>query len=529
MGAGPTGLSLALVLRHFGIKLRIVDRAARPSAVSKALAVWSGSLEALHGLGVVDQFVAAGARLNFLSIGHGSRELARMAVGDGIDSPYPYPLLLPQSRTEEILGARLAALGGEIERGVDMMGLVQDEDGVTAELRHDQDRTERVRARYVVGCDGARSFMRQALNIAFEGYTEPQTFLLGDVRIDGGDLDHRSIHLRWNNGGMVALFPFESDVWRVFSVRDDIGDAPATLSELQAHVDRHGPGGLRLRDPTWLSTFRINERLAARYRVGRCFLAGDAAHIHSPAGGQGMNTGIQDAVNLGWKLAYVLQRAGDPELLLDSYEAERRPIAREVIKGAAQKLHLSLAASPLALLMKDIAVNVFANRAAVQKKLQIELSETEIAYRHGLLVELGAPPRRPRRTDVGTRARDATFIDGAGQPQALWSRLSGLRHTLLLFEADGPAIGTNGLAAAYGDRLNLVRLDARADSEGKARRRYRLDGTGWVLIRPDQVVAARGTGPDLSAATRYLDSVARIGAAGAGVRLGRAAASADRS
>ncbi len=328
--------------------------------------------------------------------------------------------------------------------------------------------------------------------------------------IDGGGLDHRSIYLWWHGGGTIALFPFGENVWRVFAMRGDAeGTEPPTLAELQQHIDRHGPPGLRLRDPSWLSAFRINERLAAHYRGGRCFIAGDAAHIHSPAGGQGMNTGIQDAVNLGWKLAYVLNRIGDAELLLASYEAERRPVAHDVIKAAAQKQHAAFGQSYLKHVIKDIAVSIFGNMPAVQKKLQVELSETEIVYRAGPLVELGDPPRRAGRADVGGRARDAHMDDGKTASGTLWARLSEGRHSLLLFEDGAQPIVVNGLAEAAGDRLQVIRFDPGIDPRNEARARYHLRGPGWVLIRPDQVVAARGEGKDMSTLNRYVDHVLR--------------------
>lgn len=515
IGAGPTGLSLAITLRRFGVPVRIVDRAPQPSSVSKALAVWSGSLEALEGMQTIEPFLAEGQRLRALCVGHGHRRLASLAVGDGIDSPYPYPLLLPQSRTEEILTARLAQLGVTVERPVEATGLAQDEGGVAAVLRHADGRHEEVHTPYAVGTDGARSFVRQALGIAFEGYTEPQTFLLCDARIDGGELDHRCIYLWWGNGGTVALFPFGDNVWRVFAMRDGStsAEAPVTVEEMQDHLDRHGPGGLRLGDPSWLSVFRINERLAARYRVGRCFLAGDAAHIHSPAGGQGMNTGIQDAVNLGWKLAHAVAGRGDTELLLESYGAERRPIARAVVDAAAQKLHIAFGASPLRTLGKDIAISLFGNLPAVQRKLQVELSETEIVYGEGPLVQLGNPPGRPRRTDVGARACDAEFLEPlTGKGGTLWPFLSAPRHSLLLFEDDRPIV-VGGIAEGAGDSLQVLRLDGRSDPGQRVRKRYHLQGPGWVLIRPDQVVAARGAGADLGRLTAYIGRVLRPTAA----------------
>jgi 2-polyprenyl-6-methoxyphenol hydroxylase-like FAD-dependent oxidoreductase len=512
-GAGPTGLSLAITLRRFGVPVRIVDRAAAPAAISKALAVWSGSLEALDGMGVIGEFLATGQRLNALLVGDAGRQLAKLAIGEGIDSPYPFPLLLPQSRTEAILTRRLSALGADIERGVELVGLAQDSEGVTATLKHADGRSEDVRSRYLVGCDGARSFVRQTLGINLEGETEPDTFLLGDVQIDGGDLDHRSIYLWWHGGGTVALFPFEDRTWRIFAKREsNAGSDQTSVAELQQQVDRHGPPGLRLRDPSWLSVFRVNERVAAHYRAGRCFLAGDAAHIHSPAGGQGMNTGIQDAVNLGWKLAYVLDGVGDADLLLASYEAERRPIAQDVVKGAAQKHHAAFDQGYLRHVIKDVAISIFGNIPAVQRKLQVELSETEIVYHDGPLVALGEAPRRPGRTDVGARARDAVLHDRTNGTRPLWVRLSEGRHSLLLFEDRDTPLAVNGLDKAAGGRLQIIRLDPTSDPRAEARERYRLRGPGWVLVRPDQVVAARGEGGDLSALNRYVDRVLRAGA-----------------
>lgn len=500
-GAGPVGLSLAITCRRFGIPVRIVDRAAQPSQVSKALAVWSGTLEAFDGMGVMPAFLEAGVRLHALSAGTHGRELASVKVGTGVDSPYPFPLLLPQSRTERLLGHRLAELGTEVERNVELVGATQDASAVTATLRHADGHEETMTVPYLVGCDGARSTLRHALGIQFEGLTEPHTYLLADARISGGRLDPASIYIWWQNGGTVALFPVEDGVWRIFVVRAGDGDHPTALPEIQDLLHRHGPGGLQLYDATWLSTFRINERLAVRYRDGRCFLAGDAAHIHSPAGGQGMNTGIQDAVNLGWKLAHVLRGVGNPDLLLDSYEAERRPIAREVVKGATQKLHVAFGTGVLPAILRNVVLPIAMRSSAVQRQLQLELSETAIVYRDGKLIELGAPPRRPRRTDVGTRALDAAFRNQVTRETGrLWPVLGAPRHTLLLF---GHVTVPPSVTAAAGQWLQIAQLD----TSQEAAARYRMQGSGWVLIRPDQVIAARGEATNLDRLSAY---VARV-------------------
>jgi 2-polyprenyl-6-methoxyphenol hydroxylase-like FAD-dependent oxidoreductase len=510
VGAGPTGLTLALTLRRYGIAARVIDRLEKPANLSKALVVWPASLEVLSGVGVAAELAHAGVPLQAVVFGDGDQRLARIAMDEGIDSAHAQPILLPQSSTEAILAARLTRMGGTVERGVELTALSDDGGAVAVTLRHADGRIETARAMWVVGADGAKSAVRHASGIAFDGDTEQYAYLLGDVRIDGAQLDAHCIHIWWHDGGTVALFPFAHGIWRMVCRGERNGaDDPPTLDELQRKVTQHGPPGARLSEPEWLSTFHINERLAARYRSGRVFLAGDAAHIHSPAGGQGMNTGIQDAANLGWKLAYVLQGRGYQATLLESYEAERRPVARDVIDNATRLLHIGMAAHPMARLMRDAAVRTLDHLPALQTRLRSEMSETDVVYRAGPLVALGDAPHFAKRGDAGARALDIRWSDRSGAEYSLWPLLSE-RHTLLAFGAGGASRAAD-CVAPYEDAVASVTLDASHDGNGEARRRYAIDDAGWVLIRPDQVVALRGVDSDLAALERYMAMVVAPG------------------
>ncbi|MEP9379524.1 FAD-dependent monooxygenase [Aquabacter sp. CN5-332] len=495
VGAGPTGLTLATSLQRQGVSFRIVDKLPVAAPVSKALAVWSGSLEAFAALGVADDFIATGIRMSHIRVGDGAHELAAMPIAEGVDSAFPFTLIVPQSKTEEILAAHLAKAGLAVERGVELVDYVEIGDTVRATLKHPDGTQETVDTLFLVGCDGARSVVRHKTGIAFEGYTEPQTFILSDTRIDG-PLDPTSIYIWWSSAGSIALFPVVPGVWRTFAMRDEpAGEEPPTLEEIQSHIEASGPPGIKVHDASWLSTFRVNERLAAGYRKGRVFLAGDAAHIHSPAGGQGMNTGIQDAVNLGWKIASVLAGRGDAEALLDSYEAERRPVAREVVAGAAQKLHLGMVAKGTATrLVRDTLVSIASRVPAVRRKLQVEMSETEIRYEDGPLIEAGRRVGGSGAPKVGARALQTTH-DG----WSLWSFLSASHHTLLLFGPPSAHGDLRTAAGRFGSALEVMDMG----TDAAAAERYGIHGTGWVLVRPDQFIATRGTEGDIGVFDAY--------------------------
>ncbi|GAA3613322.1 FAD-dependent oxidoreductase [Nonomuraea rosea] len=338
VGAGPTGLTLAVELARRGIEHRIVERAPEPASGSKGKGLQPRTLEIFDDLGVTDRILPAATLYPPLRVRVGrvpvyqGRMHKLAAATDAV--PYPMVLMHPQWRTEALLGERLAELGGKVEHGVELAGFEQDAMGVTARLGTGAT----VRASYLVAADGGKSAVRKALGIGFAGETrEEERMALADVRVEGLGRDHIHIWVRPGKG-MVALYPMAgTDSFQLLASLKPGVTPDLTLPGFQRLFrERSMLRGVRVTTLLWSSLYRVNIRLADRYRAGRVFLAGDAVHVHSPAGGQGLNTGVQDAYNLGWKLARAL--GGAPSSLLGTYEEERRPIAARVL-GLSTGLH----------------------------------------------------------------------------------------------------------------------------------------------------------------------------------------------
>jgi 2-polyprenyl-6-methoxyphenol hydroxylase-like FAD-dependent oxidoreductase len=350
VGAGPTGLTLAARLHEFGASVRIVDQTLDPVHESRALAVQPRTLEVLRSLGLAAELVHRGNPSVCLRLHAGSRVASAQLFDVGLeDAAFPFLLFVSQAETEAVLGEHLAARGIEIERGMTFERFDSNGDALSCTMRSGDGRYRKPQARYLAGCDGAHSVVRDSAGIAFRGGRYPQTFLLADLDVDGLELD--TVHTYLTDRGPLFFFPLRRPApWRLITMRPPALDAasapadhsvsstPVSLDELQALADRATGRQLRLGDPVWATAFRLHHRHAFSYRSGRVFLAGEAAHIHSPAGARGMNTGIQDAANLGWKLGLVV-RGHAPDDLLDSYDAERRPVGESVLRFHRPGLH----------------------------------------------------------------------------------------------------------------------------------------------------------------------------------------------
>ncbi|QFR33507.1 FAD-dependent monooxygenase [Ancylobacter sp. TS-1] len=382
-GAGPVGLTMALELARYGVPVRLIDKMAAREKTSRAVALWPRTLELLERSGGLSaELVALGNRVTVANIFAGTAEIARVEFKD-IATPYPFVLMLPQSETERVLVRHLEARGVVAELGVELAGFEPDATGVTATLRHADGREETGRFSALIGCDGAHSPIRHRLGLSFEGDTLGSDWAQGDFHINGVPFPPNEFATWWHEEGPAVLFPLGGNRYRlILGVGQSAGDVPPPppLATFQSILDRRGPGGMQITDTVWTTSFRINERQVNSYRVGRVFLAGDSAHVHSPAGGQGMNTGMQDAVNLAWKLALVLRGLSTSPLLLDSYDPERRAVGAQVIASAGRLTRVATMKNPVLRHIRNAVMHVLLGVPAVQHTLEGELAETSVHY-----------------------------------------------------------------------------------------------------------------------------------------------------
>ncbi|GGE17148.1 hypothetical protein GCM10011529_24530 [Polymorphobacter glacialis] len=484
VGAGPTGLTMAAELARYGVPVRVIDRAAARSATSKALVLWSRTLELLDRAGCTESFVAAGHKVVAANIIAGGRPLGRVCFG-GVDSPYPFALMLPQSETERLLELHLEGLGVVVERQVELTGLRDNGDGVVVALGHAGGRSELLDAGWVIGCDGAHSAVRHSLGLAFDGETLGSDWILADVQLAGNRVPTDEIATWWHEDGVIAVFPITATRFRVIAdlgVSQGAEPVAPTLAVVQAILDRRGPQGLTASDPVWLSGFRINERKVADYRRGRVFLAGDAAHVHSPAGGQGMNTGMQDAINLAWKLALVWHGAAS-DALLDSYSAERGAVGEQVLRAAGRLTALATMRNRFGQRLRNLLGRFLLGLRPVRRALVAQITEVAVNYRHGGPGD-GAGVSGPRRGDrIAPKAGQRPFGTGA-------------RPRFALLGVDSDAL--RRLAARFPDLVDPAPMPP-------------PDAAGVWLVRPDGYAACRARAGDLTGITDYLDRVAGLG------------------
>ncbi|MBB4113684.1 2-polyprenyl-6-methoxyphenol hydroxylase-like FAD-dependent oxidoreductase [Rhizobium sp. BK226] len=485
-GAGAAGLTLAIELARRGVSFRLIEKLNDPFRGSRGKGIQPRTQEVFEDLGILDRIVALGGayprQREYRDDGSFCESDAVVGEEPTPAEPYHLPLMVPQFLTEGVMRGRLLELGHRPEFASELIGFEQDEAGVTARLSG-QSGEETVRVRWLVGADGGRSFVRHALDVGFPGKTLGVRAIVADVLLTG--LDRDSWH-RFGQGDMqrqIAICPLAgTDLFQIQAPIPLEGEVDLSAAGLSALVkERSGRDDIEVQSVSWASAFNMNARLADRYRLGRVFLVGDAAHTHPPTGGQGLNTSVQDAYNLGWKLAAV--EAGAPDALLDSYEEERRPVAATM---------LGLATSLLDALKRGEM-----RRGREVHQLDIGYPESSFALekpeRHGGLL-------------AGDRAPDAPMRGAAGQPVRLFELFKGAHWTLLGYEVQVALPPRTGLHIhRIGRRGDLM------DDGGHFRDAYAPTAGDWVLVRPDGYVGAIVASADVWALEAYLANVGLTG------------------
>ncbi len=552
IGAGPTGLTMACELRRYGLSYRIFDQADAPSGIPKAVAVQSRTLEVFDIMGIDEEFVANGHQVHGLNVYANEQRLVHVAL-DGMPTRYSYMLTLPQSETERLLTKRLSDLEVEVERSVQFTGVAQQEDRISATLQHTDATMETVQARWLVGCDGAHSSVRKAVGLPFEGSRYEEVILLAYVRIeDSAPVDEARAF--FTPDGPVALLPLpQGRHYLILPLLKETAEADQTtvsLDELKTLLAQRGMASLRILEPFWITKFRIHRRIVPSLRVGRVFLCGDAGHIHSPVGGQGMNLGIQDSFNLVWKLALVTSGAARPSLL-DSYQAERHPIASETLIGTDLATKIITLRNPFAQTFRNQVAMFLSSLDVVQYRLTQSLAGIVRNYRKSPIVDenhpgfLGVvtgglstaePPGFSEWREfvaapaAGDRAPDSTVpVRGSNAPVRLLELLRPGRHVLLLF--DGRTATPAGyrrleevghlVRKRYRDLIDVQLVVPHAapppalhwegslllDAEGELHCQYGAGSECLYLIRPDGYVGYRSQPADADRLLAYLRTI----------------------
>jgi 2-polyprenyl-6-methoxyphenol hydroxylase-like FAD-dependent oxidoreductase len=522
IGAGPTGLTLALELASQtpAPSFHIIESSPSRSDKSRAFVLHPRTLELLarHGTALVDKLIPLGVFNGAVRFYAKKAFVYEVGLGEGVmgkDTRYSQSLMISQAETEGVLEEALSRFGTVVERGVRAESLVQDDNGVTCILktsgegRDGSEREEEVRCKYVVGCDGAHSIVRKSAGMKFEGGVYPQDFILADVHMKW---EQKACFSMFLGSGFLGVFPLNNGIFRLIVSRaQERGreDEP-TLQDFKDVVDEFVPGKTELYDPEWITRFRLHHRMVDCYRKGRCFVAGDAAHIHSPVGGQGMNTGMQDAVNLAWKLGSVL-RGQSNDAILDSYDKERSKVGMKLLYTTDRLFEMMATSNPVVLWLRNTAVPwiipwTMSNEKVKEKRFRF-VSQLEIRYRESPIV--GQASSWNGQLKGGDRAPDGE-LSGGEEKKWLLGLCTGMGFHLLLFSGIGDAslsdenleeAGENFLKESHvAVKIHKILTlphsatggNGNTDTEGKIHDLYGFKEPGYVLVRPDGYISFIG-------------------------------------
>lgn len=533
VGAGPSGLFIAAELLRHGLTCRIIDKSPTTTDKSKAIGIQARTLEVLNYIGIAEDCIANGLKIHhFIQMSH-TKKLANISL-DLIDSPYPFILSLEQSKTEAILIQHLEKLGCKVEREIELLSFEQTAENIHFTLRNNA--TQEIAncdSKWLIGCDGAHSTVRKQLNLPFEGISFPQIFSLADVELEWKyPRDAGTVFL--NKTGLLFVLPLQGNkrvrlIFQLERANDFLkrnqtlahGEIPPdilkepTLEEVAQIVHEYADPKAIIKNPQWTANFSINSRMIGSYKKDRVFLVGDSAHIHSPVGGQGMNTGLQDGFNLGWKLALVHKGLAKSSLL-DSYQDERHYVGKKLLNGTERATSFILLRSTFLYYLRNAFISFFASFKAVQRKLLQIISETNICYppsqwivqKKNCQVKLKAGIRAPEAPILQQGVKSSIFNILKSSP-SFHLLLIDLKHQCINLNSIGSSIESN-----YG---KIVKVHLIVSSSSSSQGNYIQDAQGEVqarygdltiyLIRPDGYIGYCGPLTDIEPIKDYLNNL----------------------
>lgn len=521
VGAGPVGLTLAAELKRHGAKCRIIDKNIAHAADSRAVGIHARTLEVFEDMGLIDRALKEGVKAVGINL-HSKGSLLVHSEFKQLDSRYNFVLDLPQSHTEPMLIDHLKTFGIDIERGVELNHLEQTKDQVDVMLKHGERSLVPETFGYVVGCDGARSSCRHLLEVPFPGDEYPSFWVVFDTALEW-PYDSQELHLFLHEEGLSAFFPLPEGRMRVTCELLNSEMPKITYDDVSKILQKRVSAHVKLKDPKDLSPFIIHHRQAKHYQVRRVFLAGDAAHIHSPAGGQGMNTGIQDAYNLAWKLALV-QKGLAPESLLQTYHQERYPIAKWVLSITDRITRMMTTKNRTLGFLRDAVLSLMDHMDSVKTQLPKRFSQLYLTYEHNAILYRCCEDHHPQHVQAGHRAPDHEIED-----TRLFKLFQGTHHTLLLFTGKKPtAKDLHTLGEVYSFVENhypsliksylLVRNEEDlsmcssnhgcfSDREPSVHSHYGVEKATAMLVRPDGYVGFVNSPPEIKDFKAYFKAL----------------------
>lgn len=493
VGAGPVGLTMACYLHFHGVRFRIIDKNSHGTETSNAIGLQSRTLELLNTLGIADELVKSGNKLSNFHIQSNKKALANWNL-HLIDSIYPYMLSVSQKITEHALLSYLSEAKISIERQTELITIDQNDSHIDIRMKTPEGEAM-LRSKYISACDGYHSTVRDLSDIAYEGEDIPLNMLIMDAPLEWSSTKTHG-YTAFTDTLSVILLPLENS-WRIIA---DVANAPEfhckskeqpTEATFQRILDLTMNEKIKVKKALWASKFLIHERLARHYKKGRVFLTGDAAHAHSPAGGQGMNTGMQDAVNLAWKLAFVL-KGHAKEALLNSYERERRPVAKEIIRFSGLLTRFGTLRNKYLIMIRDFFAARLSKLSFLQKRFGATVSELEVNYRGSDLSRgrkrAGLKPgdRMPKKTWDLKEHMDKHFLSAIGK-----------KFILLDFHRQNERLFSD-----YSETVYHVKVPSQANEIAKI---FGMENGGYALIRPDQYISYMGN--NLNEIRRFLHHI----------------------